>query len=316
MKKSVMAKSIIIVLTLILLLTGCSCKHEWSEASCETAKTCNLCGEVEGEALGHNWTEASCEASKTCSTCGLTDGEPLAHTWEDATCAAPKTCTVCKATEGETLAHNLTEANFQEASTCTVCGATEGKPLTPDFVTHGMECRAELGVAYPYTTYCTDNPEYQTTGTFTISDYAVFTSDETHAMQEGFVWQAVTLSYFFNDDNAWNYGASMTVSTSDYYDVGQPESANENGYSTVTVNYHGQNYECWVDAQKSGGWNRDKKELTWVVRLYFCVPEGYDGVVVGAYDKLNDYTDKENQHLYDIYNENCLFYRMPAAVVE
>lgn len=316
MKKSVIAKSIIIVMTLTLLLTGCSCKHEWAEASCEAAKTCNLCGEVEGEALGHSWTEANCEAAKTCSTCGLTDGEPLAHTWKEATCAAPKTCSVCKATEGETLEHNLTEANYQEASTCAICGVTEGEPLTPDFVAHGMECKAQLNVPNETTTYCDVDPEYNTTGTLTFTDYAVFVSDEVHEAREGYVWQAVSMVYVFNDDNAWNHGVALSASTSDYYKISRSSAPSGDGYEKTMVNFYGVEYEKWIDYSLEGGWDRETKTLTATFRLYFSVPVGYDGNIVGAYDKLNGYTDQANQYLYDIYNENCIFFRLPPAVIE
>lgn len=43
------------VAMLAVLLTGCGCEHEWAEATCRTPKTCNLCRETEGEALGHTW---------------------------------------------------------------------------------------------------------------------------------------------------------------------------------------------------------------------------------------------------------------------
>ena len=50
------------------------CEHVWVDASCELAKTCSICGETEGEALGH--TEVL-DASKapTCTDKGLTEGK-------------------------------------------------------------------------------------------------------------------------------------------------------------------------------------------------------------------------------------------------
>lgn len=36
-----------------------------------TAKTCFVCGETEGEALGHSWQKATCQTPKTCSVCGM-----------------------------------------------------------------------------------------------------------------------------------------------------------------------------------------------------------------------------------------------------
>lgn len=83
------------------------CNHEWNEATCTLPKTCSICEEVEGEALGHIWTDATCSDPKTCSVCGETDGEPIAHTPGDwvvgeANIGAGyyrrvRLCTVCKA---------------------------------------------------------------------------------------------------------------------------------------------------------------------------------------------------------------------------
>lgn len=36
---------------LIVLLAGCACEHEWTEATYTEPKTCTKCGETEGEPL-------------------------------------------------------------------------------------------------------------------------------------------------------------------------------------------------------------------------------------------------------------------------
>lgn len=51
-----------ILMMLICTLSGCSCNHEWTEATCTEPKTCSKCGETKGEALGHD--ENSQEYSK------------------------------------------------------------------------------------------------------------------------------------------------------------------------------------------------------------------------------------------------------------
>ena len=45
--------TVLLCLTLILGLCGCSCRHEWVDATCTEPKTCAKCGETQGEALGH-----------------------------------------------------------------------------------------------------------------------------------------------------------------------------------------------------------------------------------------------------------------------
>ena len=80
-----------------------SCNHEWIEATCTEPKTCTICGDTEGEALGHEWVEATCAEPKHCTRCGETEGEALGHDWEPATNEKPKTCKRCGETEGEKL---------------------------------------------------------------------------------------------------------------------------------------------------------------------------------------------------------------------
>lgn len=102
-----MKKTISLILCMMIfvsLLAGCSCKHNWLEANCLTAKTCSICQEVEGEPLGHTWVDADCVTAKTCSVCLETEGDPLGHApgeWKESiemiTCTGTKEqyCSVC-----------------------------------------------------------------------------------------------------------------------------------------------------------------------------------------------------------------------------
>ncbi len=130
MKKKLALLSLVLVC--VMLLSACGCEHEWIKADCENPKTCELCGETEGEPKGHDWKDATCDDPKTCAKCDATEGEALGHTWVDATCAAPKTCSACGETEGEALAHTWLDATTEAPMTCTVCGATEGDPIMVD----------------------------------------------------------------------------------------------------------------------------------------------------------------------------------------
>lgn len=112
MKKRLLIGALIMVL--VLLLAACGCDHEWQEASCTTAKTCQLCAQTEGEALGHTWQKAACETPKTCSACNITEGEALGHDWQEATTEAPKTCSRCALTEGDRI---VTDPRFTTKDT-------------------------------------------------------------------------------------------------------------------------------------------------------------------------------------------------------
>ena len=74
--------------TFLICLSGCSCKHEWTEATCTQPKTCSVCSQSEGEPIEHDWLEATYITAKTCNVCKKTEGEPLespykeCDTWE------------------------------------------------------------------------------------------------------------------------------------------------------------------------------------------------------------------------------------------
>lgn len=69
----------IMLMICLLLFSGCSCDHVWTEADCLNPKTCSNCQETEGDPLGHDWSAATCQAAKTCSRCTATEGEPTGH---------------------------------------------------------------------------------------------------------------------------------------------------------------------------------------------------------------------------------------------
>ena len=137
------------------------CNHEWTAATCTAPKTCEYCGDTDGEALGHSYTsetvkepncyesgiviytcsrcndnyysyptatghsycDATCTTPQACELCGRVVGEALGHNWKNATCTTPKTCTVCGSTEGEALGHNYFP-EFCVDPTCTQQGYT------------------------------------------------------------------------------------------------------------------------------------------------------------------------------------------------
>lgn len=77
--------SVLISLFVLFTLCACGCRihgHSWADATCETPKTCTVCGETEGEALGHSWVDANYQSPKTCSLCGAAEGEALTADFE------------------------------------------------------------------------------------------------------------------------------------------------------------------------------------------------------------------------------------------
>lgn len=95
----------ILCVLFLLALSGCECRHAWTDATCTAPKTCSKCGVTEGETLWHNWKEATCNDPRTCANCGITEGSKLGHDWELATCEKASTCKVCGTVEGLPLGH-------------------------------------------------------------------------------------------------------------------------------------------------------------------------------------------------------------------
>ena len=56
--------------------------------------TCSECGKISAgkgsvAALGHNWSDATCTTAKTCSRCKDTSGKALGHDWDFVSYASP-----------------------------------------------------------------------------------------------------------------------------------------------------------------------------------------------------------------------------------
>lgn len=73
--------SLLLLILLVTLLTGCACEHEWQASTCLAPKTCIHCGETQGKVRAHDWGSTACNDPKPCTVCGTTEGIELTHTW-------------------------------------------------------------------------------------------------------------------------------------------------------------------------------------------------------------------------------------------
>ena len=69
-----------------LIISGCP--HDmvesfWIEATCQTPKTCKVCGTTEGRVLPHHWEDTSCSNPTPCSMCGTLEGIEFTHQWQE-----------------------------------------------------------------------------------------------------------------------------------------------------------------------------------------------------------------------------------------
>lgn len=301
----------VLITAVCAVTTGCHLKHEWQEATCTTPRTCTVCGETEGEALGHTWLEADCITPKTCSVCGETEGEALGHTWLEADCTTKKTCSICGETEGEALGHTWQDADYWAPRTCTACGETEGEILTPAFEEHNLQPNIKVDETHDYVTVCYENPDAKTTGKLTLSDYKVFESDDTHEKLDGYEWHTVHAHILFDDENAWEYGMSIGNCYENYYDIeGWDQGVRvEEEERLYTVRYMGTEYDkCLANRVNGGFGDWVGQSIEWDADYEARLPKGYDGFVLGFRD--NSIVWEEGQHIYDIADENTLFFRM------
>ena len=302
-----MKRQILIILSALLciaLLAGCSCQHEWREATCTDPRHCSKCEAVEGEALGHTWTDADCENPKTCSRCGLTEGAASGHNWTEATCTTPKICSRCSASEGQPLEHSwVGEATLYTAPVCSVCGA-EGDPLPGYLARNGLSpnTRPELAADYITSTYI--RPDLETTGMFLSSEVKIFSSDTKHRARNGYEWRSMDITITFNDNHSNLYGADVTCARADYYQDQELKQAGKQERFTVT--FHDKQYPC-IAMYENIGFSYEDNSNVFRLTCYVQVPVGYDGVVLAF---LHGSIDVDGTHLHEANDPNMLLCRL------
>ncbi len=87
MKKKLIIVGVMVAVIIILIINSATkCEHEWTDATCESPKTCSVCDDTSGKELGHEWVDATCIDPKKCSVCEKTEGEALGHSTETGMC--------------------------------------------------------------------------------------------------------------------------------------------------------------------------------------------------------------------------------------
>ena len=242
----------------------------------------------------HRWKEATCTEPRTCERCGKTEGEPLGHIITEETCTEPSVCTRCGEVFAEALGHDWQGQNYQEGAVCARCGAEGDGPLSADFETYGLDtlCDVIPEEGYSYTTSCWYDENYTTTGTVTYYGYERFTGREGFEDLDGYEWMQISVDLDFADENAWAYGMLWDIRNEDYYNVRLYDdtitlsSDTQDGSKeySFTVNYYGTDYaDCLKKSVcEKSGWSGHAYQVTY--HLYYRVPAGYDGILIGAVD--------------------------------
>lgn len=174
-----MKKCIVIVVLFCVLsvLVSCKCKHEWSDATCDSPQICSKCGEKQGSALGHSFGEPFVEKEPTCSetgvsvkkcsVCGKEERSELAKTshtfsedwttteedhWHEATCVHTELTQdrgKHEWNDGEVTTDPTCIEDGIKTFTCKVCGyiKTENLPATGHTVDAGVIVNEPTGTS-------------------------------------------------------------------------------------------------------------------------------------------------------------------------
>ncbi len=260
----------------------------------------------------HTWVDATCTTPKTCSECGETEGESLGHDWKDATCSIPKTCSRCGTSEGQALEHIPTEADYWNPSVCSLCGVELAPAIEPDFVKYKFDTFCELGVSYDYRTICA-NGSAETVGKFTVISYETTKGKEYNLKEkDGYEWKIVKFVISFSDANAQKWDVYAVPVFDDYYDTRlMNESCDQDidGVFSWGIHWNGEITKCYFCYDISNGWSNGVK--TYNETFYFQVPEGYDGVVIGATKPGSlEVGETENAYIFDTCDKDSLFFRL------
>lgn len=211
--------------------------------------------------------------------------------------------------------HDLTAANYQEAPVCKECGETVGEPLTPIFPTLGYKLSA-FDMPQPYKTSTIDDLTLHTIGELTVSDFRIIESDDTHEAKEGFEWRVIHVKQEFSGDDIWVNGLLYTEITVDYYSFDLNESIVFDGSHKPTINYYGEDYKVEDDYKDiRSDWIEKGKQFIREVEISYCVPIGYDGLIIAFVNSAN-YKGNETEDssvpglVSDLIDADSVFFRL------
>lgn len=289
-------KTIIICLALIfaLSLTACGGNTDAPEITAAptealTTEAVNVC-----ETNGHEWVMPTCDTPKTCMVCGETEGEALGHEWVDANYQQPKTCSVCSATEGEALITYFAEHGL-DAKLLDKSGEYDLELLCPDETSTTV---AKVTVT-DYQTVASDETHEALDGyEWKIMTINLHLFDE-NAQAQGFLPQ-MYMWYDKYTDGAIGEDIDNDVNE-DLFGAGIAQTFNWNGIDcTDGLLRLEESYTNWLQDDAGAYY------LDFTVIVSVRVPVGYDGFVF-ALEKSN-FEAPAGSYLHEVITGNTLLF--------
>lgn len=177
----------------------------------------------------------------------------------------------------------------------------------------GLECNLKLGepAVYYSIAYDEDIPIYAYVTV--VSDEIIPSSDVLQA-KPGYEWRRVTVQIISDDPDVWALGIMTSTSTEDYYDFVYHDATcvynADTDRTTFSTVKDGVVYPECEQFVSYGEWinDYDLETMGQIRDYYFCIPVGYDGMVISLRDASIPWL--EGQYICDVADENTLFYRL------
>lgn len=227
-----------------------------------TTEPVNVC-----ETNGHTWVDATCDVAKTCDLCGETEGEPLGHIWIDATYEAPKTCETCGATEGEALVAYFVESGLIEK----LCDKTAEHDFVQTCGTDTTKTTVGKVTIENYQTLASDDSHAALEGyEWKVMTIKMHFFDE-NAQKDGInSWNYLWNNFYIGEPN------NAEVDTTGLFEDGMAYTINWNGAEyTGGLLAIAEAVDGWQQDENGNNY------LDIVITVSVRVPVGYDGFIFG-----------------------------------
>ncbi|MCR5664921.1 MAG: hypothetical protein K6G17_08645 [Oscillospiraceae bacterium] len=181
----------------------------------------------------------------------------------------------------------------------------------PDFEAYGLD-KNLIGPdrSYDYITITNGDPTQTTVGKLTVVGYKIFEGDEELPPLEGYEWRVVGVQIVFSDDAAWENGMRVGPCIEDYYNIVLHDDSSvtrDDGFTASTILWQGRTWEMIrLVEDEFTPWEDHACAYRFIAA--FRVPVGYDGCVVGFYNRAREWG--EGEYIYDVADGNTLFFRL------
>jgi len=183
----------------------------------------------------------------------------------------------------------------------------------PSFEVHDVKGTwMEIGKSYDYKTITCGDEKYDAYGTVIPLSYEITSSYDDILADEDYEWRVLKLVCWFDlNDNGWYYGCDIGTACEDYYDCELHDNTSvdwiENSdYRQYTVRYQGTEQNTYESIKYE--WTKFMKTNQCYITDAVMVPKGYDGCVLGLYDRTLEWRD--GMYFYDVADDNSLLFRL------